>query len=295
MLPESFHQQFFNQFKIIIMKKHALLILTITNLLLISCKKETSENKSLNVEETATVSKNDPEEQINIFKGPLVNVGNGKIRSWIKIDHEEQPVEIGVEFTPGALEELPDHEEGEAHPHWDIPFHLKVKDVTPFDHLNVNWNPEGHPPVFFGTQHFDIHFYMTSESERMAIPEWSPSTDVLFNTYPPAGYMPANYSTPPGAVGAEAAMGKHWLPPPPSFLPFSHVMILGSYNGHFNFIEPMVTLNYLQSGQSVSRDYSQPQKFEKEGNYPTKYNVWKDESTGHHFVSLSHFVWRNAN
>ena len=100
---------------------------------------------------------------------------------------------------------------------------------------------------------------------------------------------------PGSAVGAEAAMGKHWLPPPPSFLPFSHVMILGTYNGHFNFIEPMVTINYLQSGQSASRDYAQPQKFEKEGNYPTKYNVWKDENTGHHFVSLSHFVWRNAN
>ena len=107
--------------------------------------------------------------------------------------------------------------------------------------------------------------------------------------------MPANYTAPPGPVAAVAAMGKHWLPPPPTFLPFTHVMILGSYDGRFNFIEPMVTLNYLLSGQSVSRDYSQPEKFEKAGNYPTKYNIWKDESTGNHFVSLSQFVWRNAN
>jgi hypothetical protein len=72
-------------------------------------------------------------------------------------------------------------------------------------------------------------------------------------------------------------------------------MILGTYNGTFNFIEPMATLAYLQSGQSVSKDYSQPQKFAKAGYYPTKYNIWKDERTGHHFVSLSDFVWRNAN
>ena len=107
--------------------------------------------------------------------------------------------------------------------------------------------------------------------------------------------MPASYSTPPGSVGAEAAMGKHWLPPPPSFLPFKDVMILGTYKGQFTFIEPMVTLGFLQSGQSVSKDYAQPQKFAKAGNYPTRYNVWKDDKTGNHFVSLSHFVWRNAN
>jgi len=276
-------------------KNSAFISLLTLGIAFTSCQKNISLQEKTNNEEFNSSIAAGSNGVINTFYGPQVQVGNGKIRSWIRIDHDEQPVEIGVEFTPAALEQLPDHEEGEAHPHWDIPFHQKVKDLTPFDHLNVNWNPEGHPPIFFGAQHFDVHFYMTTESERMAIPEWSPSTDVFFNTYPPAGYMPANYSTPPGAVGAEGAMGKHWLPPPPTFLPFSHVMILGTYNGHFTFIEPMVTLSYLQSGQSASKDYSQPQKFEKEGNYPTKYNVWKDESTGHHFVSLSHFVWRNAN
>jgi hypothetical protein len=234
-------------------------------------------------------------EKDNTFYGPQVHVGDGKVRSWIKITHANEPLEIGIEMTPGALENLPHHHEGEAHPNWDIPFHQKVRGVTPFDHLTLNWNPEGHPPLFFGAPHFDIHFYMMTEAERMAIPVWSPATDALFNNYPPAGYMPANYSAPPGAIGAEPAMGKHWLPPPPTFLPFNHVMILGTYNGTFNFIEPMATLSYLQSGQSVSKDYSQPQKFAKAGYYPTKYNIWKDERTGHHFVSLSDFVWRNAN
>ena len=259
-----------------------------------SCQKNISLPEKTSSEEFTSSNAANSIGSINTFFGPQVQVGNGKIRSWVRVDHDEQPVEIGVEFTPGALENLPHEEEEGVSPHWDIPVHQKVKDVTPFDHLNLNWNPHGHPDPFFGAQHFDLHFYMVTEAERMAIPEWSPGTDALFNNYPPAGYMPANYTAPPGATAAVAAMGKHWLPPPPTFMPFTHVMILGSYNGHFNFIEPMVTLNYLQSGQSASRDYSQPQKFEKEGNYPTKYNVWKDESNGHHFVSLSHFVWRSA-
>ena len=259
-----------------------------------SCQKNISHPEEVRKEEfTSSVATNSVS-KINTFYGPQVSVGNGKIRSWIKINHDEQPIELGLEITPGALENLPHEEEEGVSPHWDIPVHQKVKDVTPFDHLNVNWNPHGHPDPFFGAQHFDFHFYMMTESDRMAIPQWSPETDALFNNYPPAGYMPANYTAPPGATATVAAMGKHWLPPPPTFMPFTNVMILGSYNGHFNFIEPMVTLSYLQSGQSVSKDYSQPLQFENAGSYPTKYNVWKDENSGHHFVSLSHFVWRIA-
>ena len=259
-----------------------------------SCKKDMLATEKDGKEELVSAGTAPSIGLINTFYGPQVHVGNGKIRSWIKINHDEQPIELGLEITPGALENLPHEEEEGVSPHWDIPVHQKVKQVTPFDHVNVNWNPHGHPDPFFGAQHFDFHFYMMTESDRMAIPEWSPATDALFNNYPPAGYMPANYIVSPGATAAVTAMGKHWLPPPPTFMPFTHVMILGSYNGHFNFIEPMVTLSYLQSGQSASRDYSQPLKFENAGNYPTKYNVWKDEKTGHHFVSLSHFVWRNA-
>ncbi len=271
---------------------HPLTVLTFAAFLA-SCQKEKS-NPPEPVSMAAVVN-NSQGEFVNIFKGPEVQVGNGKVRSWIKMTHDDQPIELGLEITPGALENLPDEEMPGMSPHWDIPFHPKVKMVTPFDHLNLNWNPHGHPDPFFGAQHFDFHFYMMTEAERMAIPAWSPSTDVFYNTYPPAGYMPANYSTHPGPIAAVTAMGKHWLPPPPTFLPFTHVMILGSYNGRFNFIEPMITLNYLQNGMSVTKDYSQPLKFQTANNYPTKYNIWKEEVSGNHYVSLSHFVWRNAN
>jgi hypothetical protein len=99
----------------------------------------------------------------------------------------------------------------------------------------------------------------------------------------PAGYMPT-----PGGI---AAMGKHWAPPPPSFLPFTRVMIWGSYNGKMTFIEPMVTLGYLQSGETSKKTFGQPQVFPKPGNYPTMYNVYKSDN-GHHIVSLSNFVMR---
>jgi hypothetical protein len=41
---------------------------------------------------------------------------------------------------------------------------------------------------------------MISIAEQLAIPEWSLSTDAAFNLYPPLGYLPADYFTPPAQV-----------------------------------------------------------------------------------------------
>src|SRR3970282_569829 len=164
--------------------------------------------------------------------------------------------------------------------------------VTPFDHIGLNWNPNGHEPehVFY-VPHFDIHFYMISVEEQLAIPEYSPSTDALFNNLPPMEYWPENYFTPPGAATAEAQMGKHWIPTNlGDFLPFTKIMIYGSFDSNFIFVEPMVTLDYLLSNEESSLYYSQPDHFKKAGNYPMKYNIYHNAGTGSTFITLSEFV-----
>lgn len=268
------------------MNKHLLSLLILSIALMFSCTKETNEHSTL-LNEGSSKGNNAQLDQVNTFKGPQVSVGNGKARSWIKIDHSDKPIEMGIEFTPDAFSGLPVVEnEMDAHPHWDIPLHQKAKDVTAFDHVEINWNPKGHEPFFFEIPHFDFHFYLISESERLSIPEYTPGS--AFDIYPPMNERPAGYVPTPGGI---AAMGKHWSPPPPSFLPFTRVMIWGSYNGKMTFIEPMVTLGYLQSGETTHRSFGQPQVYPKPGNYPTMYNVYKSDN-GHHIVSLSNFVSR---
>ena len=136
---------------------------------------------------------------------------------------------------------------------------------------------------------------MISVEDQLAIPAWSNSTDLLFNLYPPDGYMPADYFTPPGSATAEPQMGKHWIPVNlGSFLPFSKIMIYGSYNGQTTFVEPMVTQDFLLSNESFSANYSQPENFKKAGNYPTQYSIFQDPATGNTYITLSHFVYRSA-
>lgn len=237
--------------------------------------------------------------KLTVFKGPQVELGYGKVRSWISMDSNGHPTEIGLEITPEAFKNLETDTDKTLPPEHAtivVPLHLKATQLTPFDHVGLNWNPDGHePPGVFDVPHFDIHFYMISVQEQLAIPAWSPETDAAFNNYPAAGYMPADYFTPPGPATAEPQMGKHWLPVNlEAYLPFSKIMIYGSYNGKFIFVEPMITLDYFLSNVDFSANYSQPDYFEKAGNYPTKYNIYHDAVTGYTYVTLSDFVARAA-
>ena len=266
---------------------------------LFSCSQDEKVNmdvqESIPLSFTAKMSSN----KLNVFKGPQVTLGYGKVRSWISLDQKNGlPNEIGIEITPEAFKNLTTNNSKTLPPSGStivVQLHLKATQLTPFDHIGINWNPNGHPPEgIFDAPHFDIHFYMISVEEQMAIPEWSPETDAAFNNYPPMGYMPADYGTPPGPATAEPEMGKHWLPNNfGDYLPFSKIMIYGSYDGKLIFVEPMITLNYFLSNIDFSMDYSQPEHFAKAGNYPTKYNIYHDATTGNTYVTLSEFVARN--
>ena len=42
-----------------------------------------------------------------------------------------------------------------------------IKKVTGIDHVSIDWNPCGHPPVeVFGAPHYDIHIYRESPEYR---------------------------------------------------------------------------------------------------------------------------------
>ena len=227
------------------------------------------------------------EEKVNIFKGPQVQYGSGKARSWISIDSDGKPAEIALVFTKEVFDNL------EVLPAETVlTLHQKAKEVTPFEHIGVNWSPHGHLPVFL-VPHFDLHFYMITNEERLAIPEYSPETDPLFNLYPPEGYMPEDYGTPPGQGSVYPQMGKHWLPLNlPDYLPFTAIMVLGTFNGEFTFIEPMMTVDFLMSSPDFSASFSQPEYYQESTYYPTVYNIYEDPKTMDIHISLSDFVFR---
>ena len=217
------------------------------------------------------------------------------MRSWISIRKDTRlPHEIGIEMTPQALQGLPTEDHGAT---IIAPLHIKARQLTPFTHIGVNWQPYGHSNTPFIKPHFDIHFYIISNEEREAIPEYSARTASAFNLpLPGSAYMPLDYSRPPGQGAVYPQMGKHWLPLALApYLPFTKIMVYGSYNGKFIFVEPMISLDYLLANiDSKNNDYSQPLKFKKAGYYPSKYNIYRDPKTGNIKITLTNFTARAA-
>jgi len=166
-----------------------------------------------------------------------------------------------------------------------LPMHLKAKEITPFDHLFITWAAKGHPlPGTFIGPHFDVRFFMTSLEDQLAIPA-PPAAG--FTNLPPTGYMPESYF--PDAPIPK--LGLHWTNKTFSD-PVTKALILGSYDGKFTFVSPIMILDVLKSGQSVSIPYAQSQYFAEHTWYPTKYNIYMNNDTHKHYISLSGFVLR---
>lgn len=248
-----------------------LLSLISSGLLLVSCKKENTVN-----------------EQEQIYTSTVVGLGPGKALSWVKVDKSGAPVELSLEISREALYNLPDTNFSAV-----VPLPAKAKEITPFDHIQIDWASKGHGmpgpngPSFIGP-HYDVRFYMTTEAERLTIP---PRTDpnAKFNVYPPDGYMPVNYTA---GASALPQIGLHWSDGG-GFTGMTKAMVLGTYNGKFTFVSPIVTVEELRSGNKSSTSYAQPEKFPKSNTYySTKYNIYADDAKQKHQISLSGFVLR---
>jgi len=249
-----------------------------------SCEKETVmdiENQSADL--TFSTSNAHPE-KMNTFYGPAKPFGKGVARAMVTMTHDGAPRAIGIKLSERALENLPhDMEE------FSLQLPNKAKGLA-FDHIDLGWNPEGHePPGIYDIPHFDIHFYMMSEEEKMGITDPD-----LAEILPPDEFWPTNYFPTPGFV---PMMGKHWLSMFADELQpggvFTQTFIYGSYNGEFIFYEPMITLDYLNEKTSMQYDISQPAEFQRTGYYyPTIYSINYDSTKKEYTISLEGMVLR---
>ena len=221
-----------------------------------------------------------------VIEGETQPLGNGTVRSYVALDSQNYPQEVGVIITATALDGLP-HEGTEIL--LPLPFQATA---TAIDHIALDWRPHGHPPEpIYGDAHFDIHAYMLTPTEREAI---SAQGADLENTYktPAPEYIPTGYVLAPDS--AEPRMGAHWIDPTATEFQghphgFDHTMIYGFYNGEVAFIEPMVSLDFLASQQDFEGAFAVPESYAKPGLYPQRYRITFNEATQEYTVALTDF------
>jgi hypothetical protein len=234
--------------------------------------------------------KKDKVEPDQTFKGAEVTMGNGKANSYLKISGQGTPMELGMEFTATALTGLSQNPADFANLTFVLPVDQKVLDLTPFDHLALTWAPAGHPPTGrFDVPHFDFYFYIMTAAEQNAIAPYSPATAASFENFPAADFLPSSYNALAGGI---PRFGKSWVDASMP-LPLTHSLVYGSYNGKVVLQVAMGTKTLVESGATINAAYAQSQKFEKTGKwYPTRYNIYKDNTTSKHYFTLSDFVKR---
>jgi hypothetical protein len=293
-------------------------------------------NREPQIERTVHVSLRDADHLLQStlsYRGPCASygesapLGNGAVTAYSQTEHGV-PGAIGLVLRSSVLDGLPYHPptaglwcfdrngDGAMDPMtecvngYENALHLSDRFLgtvdTPFTYLLVNWNPHGHtPPGVYDIAHFDIHFYLNGNSERLKIRVGSCPTLVNCDDYklgkvlPAARYIPADYEE---VDALFPAMGNHLIDPTaPEFhsQPFTHTLIYGTWNGRMTFYEPMITHQWFRSLVNGARSdvcfpSKLPQAWQQSGWYPNEYCLRYRANRHELTVSLEGFSYRHA-
>src|SRR5919112_1098474 len=174
--------------------------------------------------------------------------------------------------------------------------------ATAFDHVMMNWNPQGHDPVvLFGKPHFDFHFDMADMPTLQSIDPSDPDYAAKADHLPDAKYVPQDYVVPPGGSAAEQAvpgMGVHLVDSSdtslvPGSYNFQQIVINGTWDGRYTFVEPMVTRDWLLTKPTLEQQpLKQPQAYQKKAYYPTTYSGRFDEQAKEYVIAVGGMTMR---
>lgn len=231
-----------------------------------------------------------PSEQ-SIDYGNAVAVGNGTAKSYV-VKEDDTTIEIGIALSEAALDGLPGGTTPQDAKSFLLP--LPANHGTGYQVVEANWNPGGHPPpMVYTVPHFDFHFYTIPLAVRDAILPTDPEFATKAANLPPQGTRPAGYNAdaiPGGATVAVPRMGVHWTNSASHEFhgaPFDVTFVLGSWNGVFTFLEPMVELSYLRSKPDFQAEAAVPSSFGAAGDRPTGYRVSWNAAAKEYRVALT--------
>ena len=223
-----------------------------------------------------------------IHAGTPVSVGEGTARVIVVEDGGGKPASISVILSEKALQGLP-KAGGKGYEEFEYILPMpKSGPKTGYDHVVVDWNPNGHPPQsVYTVPHFDFHLYTIDPQTRMKVTFKGPDA-IGAATAPAADLLPAGYVVPPDT--AVEQMGVHGVDPSgPEFhgKPFTATFIYGYYKGEMTFVEPMVSKAFLEAWPDVTYVVKTPKAYSRPGYYPTRFRVAYDMQGKNYVVALT--------
>ena len=249
-----------------------------------------------------SVAEADASAKTRVVYGAAQPIGNGSARVYVTLGADKKPTSLGVSISESAMAGLPMIPKAPSPSAATLMLALPAEaKITGFDHVMLDWNPNGHEPEHVYTlPHFDFHFYSMSESEQMSIMPTAPAFEQRASRVPDAQYAPEGYVAAhllmksPAPAATIPMMGLHWIDGAAAELhgkAFTTTFIWGSYDGRFIFIEPMITKAHIESAKSVPGNtivntLKSPAKYDRPGYYPDRYTVRWDAAAKEYQISL---------
>ncbi|MBC8089865.1 MAG: DUF5602 domain-containing protein [Phycisphaerae bacterium] len=229
-------------------------------------------------------------EPAKTFTGSKIAVGQGTAWTEMTVGQSNAIQEVSLVFTEDALVGLPGTAPATE---FVIPLPSDAPG-TVFNHVGVNWQPQGHPPAtIYSVPHFDVHFYLISTQERDAMTPADPNFAAKALKVPATNLVPVSYGPDPMPI---PRMGSHWGDGTSHEFhgsAFTATMIYGYYDGKMTFIEPMLAKSFIESKPNYSATIRTPAAYPKAGRYPTTYGVTHTAAAKEYRVKLGTFVARN--
>lgn len=216
--------------------------------------------------------------------GDVARFGNDSIRSWVTTDDNGKPVSLGVTFSEAAFNSLPMSDTSLTLMFPSTGGGMMSMMANPFDHVMIDWVPDGDPEPPYDSAHLDCHFFIGPMSDMMGIMEGRDSMG-MNRRYMPNGYWCDSMS--------EAMMGVHWMDTTATEFhggKFQHSFVYGSYHGNLTFFETMAAGSFLKLKTTYSGNVPQPTAFQKSGYYPAKYSVSYDAAKKSYTISLDNLT-----
>jgi len=191
-----------------------------------------------------------------LVQGECKTFNGGDICTWGRMAGERL-VAFGATVPLKAIENSPAEMPMAWPPRMDLAVAMpaEVRSATGYDHMNVFWEPHGHPPGPYLTPHYDFHFNNVSQADIAKID----CADSIKPPVPPAGYELPDVAIPQVGrlVGlCVPGMGMHALPSAAlrSTALFEEAMLVGYYHQRTIFVEPMIARATLLARKSFSLD-----------------------------------------
>lgn len=229
-----------------------------------------------------------------IVVGQSAAIGGGVASAWAKILPNGRVTDVGLTVPLASVENPPAAPGDGPDGAYVLSFPADVQATTYFNHIEVDWNPNGHQPEqYFGVPHFDFHFESQPVEALWAIGFGVPLGGGLFGdpVAPSPDRLPAGYFY-PGQDALVPFMGVHTFRPE-DLKPadqFTAIQLAGFYNNQMIFLEPMITQRFLAARQSFTLNVPVPETLGRSTNYPTRFRGIYDRTTDSYNLVWSDFV-----